>query len=338
MAETRVLLINSWDPPVSLYIYSRLLLSISDHIGIIDINDVLPSNPFRKNFKNFVLTFTGINIVYKIPTKNYIVHYIDPAVAPLSKENKNIVTIWDNPFKVLNTDLYMESFLMKMRFKENIRRFSKNSNVITPSNYIKKSLEEYGFDSKIMVIPAPVRPIFKNIPDKIQLRKDLGLPLEKKLILSISVDVKRKNLDLVKKLSYKLGTSYRIVRIGESVGDCINFQRIDDDKLIKIYNACDVLFIPSFEEGQGFPIAEAFKTGLPVVASDIPVFREIAGNAAVFIDPMDEISALNGIRDAISRTEELIEKGNVRSKLFDYSLFKQKMLNYYGRISGEHFF
>jgi glycosyltransferase involved in cell wall biosynthesis len=47
------------------------------------------------------------------------------------------------------------------------------------------------------------------------------------------------------------------------------------------------LLLPSFAEGYGLPIVEALSVGTPVVASDIPVFREIAQDRAIFLDPID---------------------------------------------------
>ena len=225
------------------------------------------------------------------------------------------------------------SFFMKVHFKGNMKRFSKFNNIITPTDHIKKSLYQYGFEGKIQSIFTPVRNIFKQMPDKNGIRKELGLPLEKKLILSISVDIKRKNLEMVKKVSQMLDDSFKIVRVGVPITDSITFNGIDDKILVKIYNACDLLLMPSLEEGQGFPISEAFKVGLPVVVSDIPVFREVAGDAAVFVDPKSEASIINGIKEIISEKDEFINKGLVRSELFSYSVFKQKMLEYYNKIS-----
>lgn len=333
--DKQIVLVNAWKPRTSLYIYSRLILSISKNFEVIDLTNDVTNKGFVWNLKNFLLTFTTINTIYKIKNKKRVVHYIDPTIAPLTTMDTNIVTIWDDPSIVLNTDLYMDSYLIKTHFKGNIKRFSKFKNVITPTNYIKRSLEAYGFDGKITSIYTPVRPIFRNLPNKKELRRELGLPLEKTLILSISVDVKRKNLEMVKKISDRLENSFRIVRIGKPLSGSITFHNIDDETIVKIYNACDLLLMPSLEEGQGFPVSEAFKAGLPVVASDIPVFREVAGDAAVFVDPRDENSVISGIHDAMSRSKDLIEKGFMRSKLFDYSIFKEKMLDYYNSVIGD---
>ena len=47
------------------------------------------------------------------------------------------------------------------------------------------------------------------------------------------------------------------------------------------------MLFPSLIEGYGLPLVEALQTGTPVIASDLPVFREIGGNIPDYLDPLD---------------------------------------------------
>jgi glycosyltransferase involved in cell wall biosynthesis len=63
--------------------------------------------------------------------------------------------------------------------------------------------------------------------------------------------------------------------------------RVSDDRLWKWYAQAECFLFPSRAEGFGFPLLEAQLAGAPVVCSDIPVFHEVGGGAAVFCDPAD---------------------------------------------------
>ncbi len=61
--------------------------------------------------------------------------------------------------------------------------------------------------------------------------------------------------------------------------------RVSDADLRRLYATARCFVFPSFLEGFGLPVVEAQTNGCPAVLSDIPVFREVAGQAAVFFDP-----------------------------------------------------
>ena len=100
----------------------------------------------------------------------------------------------------------------------------------------------------------------------------------------------------------------------------------------EIYNARDVLLFPSLYEGFGYPLVEAFATGLPVVASDIEIFRETSGGAALLMDPNDSLDLATGIRLALENSEELKKKGFKRVKMFSFDRFAFEINEYYSTI------
>lgn len=67
------------------------------------------------------------------------------------------------------------------------------------------------------------------------------------------------------------------------------------DELVSLVRQAACFAFPSFNEGFGYPPLEALQSGTPCVVSDIPVFRWIFRDAAVFVDPYDAESIAQGI-------------------------------------------
>ena len=62
---------------------------------------------------------------------------------------------------------------------------------------------------------------------------------------------------------------------------------VSDHELATYVQHSQALLFPSLVEGYGLPLVEALAAGVPVVASDLPVFREIAGDVPQYVDPLD---------------------------------------------------
>ena len=76
-------------------------------------------------------------------------------------------------------------------------------------------------------------------------------------------------------------------RCGALRGHVTELKRCTDGELSIWLGHAQALLFPSFIEGYGIPLVEALACGVPVIASDLPVFREIAGDIPEYLDPLD---------------------------------------------------
>jgi glycosyltransferase involved in cell wall biosynthesis len=94
-----------------------------------------------------------------------------------------------------------------------------------------------------------------------------------------------------------------------------------DETLVSLYRLAAVFVFPSLYEGFGLPPLEAMASGTPVVTSNVSSLPEVAGDAAVLVNPYDAIDIKDGIKrvltDPILR-EELRRKGLQRAREFSW--------------------
>ncbi|WP_456085344.1 glycosyltransferase family 4 protein [Magnetospirillum molischianum] len=89
----------------------------------------------------------------------------------------------------------------------------------------------------------------------------------------------------------------RLDRCDKLRGLVIEHSRCSDADLSTALHHSQGLLFPSFEEGYGLPLVEALAAGVPVIASPLPVFREIAGDYPDYLDPLDGNGWLQRILD-----------------------------------------
>lgn len=85
-------------------------------------------------------------------------------------------------------------------------------------------------------------------------------------------------------------------------GHVIELSRCDDAALVAYLRGASALLFPSFVEGYGLPLVEALALGTPVIASDLAVFRELAGDIPDYLSPIDGLGWSRLIED-YSRAE-----------------------------------
>ncbi|WP_026763371.1 glycosyltransferase family 4 protein [Sediminibacterium salmoneum] len=105
-----------------------------------------------------------------------------------------------------------------------------------------------------------------------------------------------------------------------------------DEELASLYNHAIALVYPSLYEGFGLPIIEAFACSCPVITSGGSSTGEIAGDAAILIDPNNTNDITEKIREVMNNSTlqtELIQKGHARAAQFNWDKTAQQTLELY---------
>lgn len=163
--------------------------------------------------------------------------------------------------------------------------------------------------SRLRHVPLGVRPVTVGAGDVERVRASHGLPAE--FLLFVGTLEPRKNLArLVGALSTVKDAPPLVVVGAKGWGDDgavpapaadVRFLgHIPEADLHPLYAAATVFCYPSLMEGFGLPILEAMSHGTPVVTSSGTSTEEVAGGAAVLVDPLDVESIASGVRRAIA--------------------------------------
>jgi alpha-1,3-rhamnosyl/mannosyltransferase len=94
---------------------------------------------------------------------------------------------------------------------------------------------------------------------------------------------------------------------------------VEERFLSGLYAAASVMAYPSLWEGFGLPVLEAMAQGTPVVTSELISTQEVAGGAAVLVDPRSAESIQAGIRKALQDRAQLAQSGLQRAALATWS-------------------
>lgn len=136
-------------------------------------------------------------------------------------------------------------------------------------------------------VSQPERPTFVTI-GTIEARKNHLLLLEiwSRLVDRFGFDAPR--LLVIGQRGWEADEVFRVLDSSEKLrGHVVELGTCSDEALAgHLASACALLF-PSQAEGYGLPLAETLGTGVPVIASDLPAFRELAGNIPTYLDPED---------------------------------------------------
>ena len=179
-------------------------------------------------------------------------------------------------------------------------------------------------DERIRVVPNGVDAVFT--PD--------GPRADGDYVLAVATLEPRKNLARAVDAARRAGVALCVV--GARGWGSVDVEgwvgEVPDAELAALYRGAQCVVYPSLYEGFGLPVLEAMACGTPVVTSAGTAMEEVAGGAAVLVDPLSISAIGDGIREAIARREELVPAGLARARSFTWDGAADAVVELWGEL------
>lgn len=327
-----------------------------------------PSNwkKVKGEFKHYTLKEQIILPQILAKEKPDIVHFLHFNIPTLYK-GKFVVTIHDLLMQghrgIGATTLPLYYYIPKQIgarfiFKKAIEN---STRIIVPSLSVKKEVLAY-FNvekNKVVVTYEGVDSVYFRTKPRVDVFKKFGIKspyfvytgnayphknLEKAIVAVISLNKKTVTLRDKQKVIFVIVTARSIFldKLRESVRD-LNAEKyvkllgfVDDTDLVSLYKNAKGFIFPSLSEGFGLPGLEAMAGGSISLVSDIPVFREIYKDKALYFDPHEVISIEECLKKALvldtKKREKMIKEGKKLAKTYSWLKMAKETLKVYEEI------
>jgi glycosyltransferase involved in cell wall biosynthesis len=136
---------------------------------------------------------------------------------------------------------------------------------------------------------------------------------------------------------WKMEALRKQLRDSQTTGRIIWTGHIPDADLRAILAEADLFAYPSLMEGFGIPILEAMLAGVPVVTSNTSSMPEVAGDAALLVDPTNTHTLRTALERALTDEDLrrcLIRAGLVRARQFSFAATAEAYLSLYRQVAG----
>ena len=173
--------------------------------------------------------------------------------------------------------------------------------VIVPTKAMERHLRGLGVATRIEVVPSGIDvALFGSGRRREDLRRRLGVPQGRRMIVSVGRLAREKNVELALEAFAALTTPAHLVIVGDGpqreslgrlaqrlgVGSRTTFAgELERSSLPDVYASADALLFTSTSETQGLVLVEALATGLDVIAVDSPQTRDVLGDFGTVVPP-----------------------------------------------------
>ncbi len=226
--------------------------------------------------------------------------------------------------------------------------------ILTISEFIKQEIiEEFKVQSSMVTaVPLAPDPLFGLCSADIVKKTRIKYNLPETYLLFVSSLEPRKNIDLLIEALRVANTDIPLVLVGwHGWGNKKWLEKIEkidlkkriyitghlpDDDLKALYNGATALVYPSLYEGFGLPIVEAMACGCPVICSNTASMPEVAGNAAILINPKKSDELAHAIETLVHDTDlraSLVKKGLRQASSFTWEDAARKTLDVFKEMA-----
>jgi len=276
-----------------------------------------------------------------------LVHVLDHSYAHMIEpagRRPVVVTVHDlMPVVVLRSPTGVGGWREGVRnrfLRQALKALRQADSYIVGTEWLKRELATWlGDDKNIYVVPFGVDRAFfgESAVARERGRREWRIPEDAFVVLHVGSTVDRKNVPLVIQTvarlrqqtdAYLLQVGGRLTPEQEQLIERLDLRSVvrsvasaDETGLRRAYRTADVLLFPSLYEGFGFPVLEAFASGLPVVTSGAGGLKEVAGDAAIVVegrDPGGYVEALERLSEDSDEREEMIQRGWARARQFTW--------------------
>lgn len=232
--------------------------------------------------------------------------------------------------------------------------------VVCPSQCTAMEVVELGLAApeRVLVVPNGVDPQVVDEAADREASRLLGASEPTIDILHVGSTIERKRVDLLLQTVAALVKTTPEVRLIRAGGPFTPSQQdevrrlglghrvvvlpfLSRAALLAVYRRAALLVITSDREGFGLPVVEALAAGVPVVARDLPVFREVAGDSATFVrstEPGDWAHAISRLLAELQGSGDVRnarrETGRTQAARFSWARYAADMASLYARTAG----
>jgi glycosyltransferase involved in cell wall biosynthesis len=327
------------------------------YVSVPGVENLVPSGIQVKRVSNNPFVRLGLDLTRRIREDRPDLLHVQ-FTGPLFCKVPQVVSVHDVSFLEHPEYFTRERCLqLRMTVRRTVRQAAM---VLTGTEFARQSiLRAYNVDpDRVRTIHIAANPTFRPLPrEKAQREVRERFKIDGPFLLTVGDLQPRKNhIGLIQAVEALVETypqlRHKVVFAGKDtwfapqireavknsrIADRVHFTGfVEDDDLLRLYNACDCFVFPSFYEGFGIPILEAMACGRAVACANTSSMPEVADGAGILFDPQKKSEIVRALADILLDSElraRLERLGLQRAPLFTWNRTAERTLEIYQEVA-----